>query len=162
MILDAKATLGMGQRLLRGNPEQLKMVDMALDYWRTTRPAPWRDPRVLRYTDKLLTDDQIESGARRRSCRQVRRVQPEAAHRRQPARGRDMIQIPGRGAAPVAIPGPAGAKGAAITTTCLSRRFVRVHRRRSKCAFEAASEGFLIVVVREGRFSDCASPCSTV
>ena len=32
MILDAKATLGVGQQLLRGNPEQLKMVDMALDY----------------------------------------------------------------------------------------------------------------------------------
>jgi len=30
MILDAKATLGVGQQLLRGNPEQLKMVDMAL------------------------------------------------------------------------------------------------------------------------------------
>jgi hypothetical protein len=64
MILDAKATLGMGQRLLRGNPEQLKMVDMALDYLEEDTARTLGEIKEFsRYTDKLLTDDQIESGA---------------------------------------------------------------------------------------------------
>ena len=64
MILDAKATLGMGQQLLRGNPEQLKMVDMALDYLEDDTSRTLGEIREFsRYTDKLLTDDQIESGA---------------------------------------------------------------------------------------------------
>jgi len=64
MILDAKATLGVGQQLLRGNPEQLKMVDMALDYLEDDTARTLGEIREFsRYTDKLLTDDQIESGA---------------------------------------------------------------------------------------------------
>jgi len=64
MILDAKTTLGVGQQLLRGNPEQLKMVDMALDYLEDDTSRTLGEIREFsRYTDKLLTDDQIESGA---------------------------------------------------------------------------------------------------
>ena len=64
MILDAKATLGVGQQLLRGNPDQLKMVDMALDYLEDDTSRTLGEIREFsRYTDKLLTDDQIESGA---------------------------------------------------------------------------------------------------
>lgn len=64
MILDAKATLGVGQQLLRGNPEQLKMVDMALDYLEEDTSRTLGEIREFtRYTDRLLTDDQIESGA---------------------------------------------------------------------------------------------------
>jgi hypothetical protein len=64
MILDAKATLGMGQRLLRGNPEQLKMVDMALDYLEEDTARTLGEIREFsRYTDKLITEEQIESGA---------------------------------------------------------------------------------------------------
>ncbi|MGA3343982.1 MAG: hypothetical protein ABSC76_03845 [Terracidiphilus sp.] len=64
MILDAKATLGMGQQLLRGNPEQLKMVDMALEYLEDDTSRTLGEIREFsHYTDKLLTDDQIESGA---------------------------------------------------------------------------------------------------
>jgi len=64
MILDAKATLGVGQQLLRGNPEQLKMVDMALDYLEDDTSRTLGEIREFsRYTDKLLIDDQIESGA---------------------------------------------------------------------------------------------------
>ena len=117
MILDAKATLGVGQSLLRGNPEQLKMVDMALDYLEDDTSRTLGEIREFsRYTDKLLTDDQIESGA----------MADEAASKfaefnqklitagSQPA-GADMIQIPGLAAAPdpVAIPRtPASGKGA--------------------------------------------------
>jgi hypothetical protein len=64
MILDAKATLGVGQQLLRGNPEQLKMVDMALEYLEDDTSRTLGEIREFsHYTDKLLTDDQIESGA---------------------------------------------------------------------------------------------------
>jgi hypothetical protein len=64
MILDAKATLGVGQRLLRGNPEQLKIVDMALDYLEEDTARTLGEIREFsRYTDKLLTNEQIESGA---------------------------------------------------------------------------------------------------
>jgi hypothetical protein len=64
MILDAKATLGVGQRILRGNPEQLKMVDMALEYLEDDTARTLGEIREFsRYTDKLLTDEQIESGA---------------------------------------------------------------------------------------------------
>lgn len=64
MILDAKATLSVGQRLLRGNPEQLKMVDMALDYLEEDTARTLGEIREFsRYTDKLLTEEQIESGA---------------------------------------------------------------------------------------------------
>ena len=64
MILDAKATLGVGQQLLRGNPEQLKMVDMALEYLEDDTSRTLGEIKEFsRYTDKLLTDDQIESGA---------------------------------------------------------------------------------------------------
>ena len=115
MILDAKATLGVGQRLLRGNPEQLKMVDMALDYLEEDTARTLGEIREFsRYTDKLLTDDQIESGA----------MADEAAGKfaefnqklltdgNQPA-GADMIQIPGMATPePAAIPRtPASGKG---------------------------------------------------
>ena len=64
MILDAKATLGVGQRLLRGNPEQLKMVDMALDYLEEDTARTLGEIREFsRYTDKLITEEQIEAGA---------------------------------------------------------------------------------------------------
>ena len=64
MILDAKATLGVGQQLLRGNPEQLKMVDMALEYLEDDTSRTLGEIREFsRYTDKLLTNEQIESGA---------------------------------------------------------------------------------------------------
>jgi hypothetical protein len=115
MILDAKATLGVGQRLLRGSPEQLQMVDMALDYLEEDTARTLGEIREFsRYTDKLLTDDQIESGA----------MADEAAGKfaefnqklltdgNQPA-GADMIQIPGMATPePAAIPRtPASGKG---------------------------------------------------
>lgn len=107
MILDAKATLGVGQQLLRGNPEQLKMVDMALDYLEEDTARTLGEIREFsRYTDKLLTDEQIESGA----------AADEAAARfaefsqklltagdKPPAA--DMIEIPGISSpAPAAVP----------------------------------------------------------
>jgi hypothetical protein len=107
MILDAKATLGVGQQLLRGNPEQLKMVDMALDYLEEDTSRTLGEIREFsRYTDKLLTDDQIESGAAadEAAAKFAEFNQKLLSAGSQPA-GADLIQIPGMAAPePIAIP----------------------------------------------------------
>jgi hypothetical protein len=113
MILDAKATLGVGQRLLRGNPEQLKMVDMALDYLEEDTSRTLGEIREFsRYTDKLLTDDQIESGAAadEASAKFAEFNQKLLTAGNQPA-GADMIGIPGV-AAPEPLRMPPAAPGA--------------------------------------------------
>jgi hypothetical protein len=105
MSLDAKETLGVGQRLLRGNPEQLKMVDMALEYLEDDTSRTLGEIREFsRYTDKLLTDDQIESGAAadEAASKFAEFSQKLLTDGNKPA-GADMIQIPGM-AAP-ALPG---------------------------------------------------------
>lgn len=115
MILDAKATLGVGQRLLRGNPEQLKMVDMALDYLEDDTARTLGEIREFsRFTDRLLTDEQIESGAAadEAASRFAEFNQKLLTAGSQPA-GADMIQIPGMSApepAPIPRTSP-GAKG---------------------------------------------------
>lgn len=115
MILDAKATLGVGQRLLRGNPEQLKMVDMALEYLEDDTSRTLGEIREFsRFTDKLLTDEQIESGAAadEAASKFAEFNQKLLTAGNQPA-GADMIQIPGMAAPePAAIPrAPAKGKG---------------------------------------------------
>jgi hypothetical protein len=107
MILDAKATLGVGQQLLRGNPEQLKMVDMALDYLEDDTARTLGEIREFsRYTDKLLTDDQIESGAAadEAAAKFAEFNQKLLTAGSQPT-GADMIHIPGMEAPePVRMP----------------------------------------------------------
>src|SRR5579863_891238 len=97
MILDAKATLGAGQRLLRGNPEQLKMVDMALEYLEDDTSRTLGEIREFtRYTDKLLTDEQIEQGAAadEAAARFAEFNQKLLDAGNQPA-GADLIHVPG-------------------------------------------------------------------
>jgi hypothetical protein len=113
MILDAKATLGVGQRLLRGNPEQLKMVDMALDYLEEDTSRTLGEIREFsRYTDKLLTDDQIESGAAadEASAKFAEFNQKLLTAGSQPA-GADLLGIPGVAPPePLKVPPAPGAK----------------------------------------------------
>jgi len=110
MILDAKATLGVGQRLLRGNPEQLKMVDMALEYLEDDTSRTLGEIREFtRYTDKLLTDDQIESGAAadEAASKFAEFSQKLLTDGNKPV-GADMIEIPGIAAPePLRMPRPA-------------------------------------------------------
>lgn len=104
MILDAKATLGAGQRLLRGNPEQLKMVDMALEYLEDdTSRTLGEIKEFTRFTDKLLTDEQIESGAAadEAAAKFAEFNQKLLDAGNQPA-GADLIHVPG-----MAVPDPA-------------------------------------------------------
>jgi phage shock protein A len=111
MILDAKATLGVGQRLLRGSPEQLKMVDMAIDYLEEDTARTLGEIREFsRYTDRLLTDEQIESGAAadEAAAKFAEFNQKLLTSGSQPSMA-DMVQIPG---VPDAAPVPV-ARGAA-------------------------------------------------
>ena len=107
MILDAKATLGVGQQLLRGNPEQLKMVDMALDYLEDDTSRTLGEIREFsRYTDKLLTDDQIESGAAAdEAAAKFAEFNQKLLTSGNQSTGADMIHIPGMEApAPAKMP----------------------------------------------------------
>jgi hypothetical protein len=107
MILDAKATLGMGQQLLRGNPEQLKMVDMALEYLEDDTSRTLGEIREFsRYTDKLLTDDQIESGAAAdEAASKFAEFNQKLLTSGNQTTGADMIHIPGMEAPePVKMP----------------------------------------------------------
>jgi hypothetical protein len=97
MILDAKATLGVGQQLLRGNPEQLKMVDMALDYLEDDTARTLGEIKEFsRYTDKLLTDDQIESGAAAdEAAARFAEFNQKLLTSGSQSTGADMIRVPG-------------------------------------------------------------------
>ena len=103
MILDAKDTLGVGQTLLRGNPEQLKMVDMALDYLEEDTSRTLGEIKEFsRYTDKLLTDDQIESGAAADdAAAKFAEFNQKLLTSGNQASGSDQIHIPGMDLAPV-------------------------------------------------------------
>jgi hypothetical protein len=108
MILDAKATLGVGQQLLRGNPEQLKMVDMALDYLEEDTSRTLGEIKEFsRYTDKLLTDDQIESGAAAdEAAAKFAEFNQKLLTSGNQSAGADMIHVPGMDVpAPMKMPG---------------------------------------------------------
>jgi len=114
MILDAKSTLSVGQQLLRGKPEQLQMVDMALEFLeQDTAQTLGQIREFSRFTDKLMTDESLESGANAELARQqfaefsqkllTAGSQPSAA---------DFIQLPG-----VSVPVARAASAAASTKT---------------------------------------------
>jgi exonuclease VII large subunit len=64
MILDAQATLGIGQRLLKGNPEQLKMNDMAIEYLNEDASRTLGEMKEFsRFTESISIDDAIARGA---------------------------------------------------------------------------------------------------
>jgi phage shock protein A len=64
MILDAQATLSIGQRLLKGDPEQLKLMDMALDYLDEDTSRTLGEMREFsRFTESISIDDAIARGA---------------------------------------------------------------------------------------------------
>jgi hypothetical protein len=64
MVLAAKRTLGVGIRLLKGDPEQLKLVDGAIEYLQDDAAQTIGEIEEFnRYSDKLLTDIDIENNA---------------------------------------------------------------------------------------------------
>jgi hypothetical protein len=119
MILDAKATLGMGQQLLRGNPEQLKMVDMALDYLEDDTARTLGEIREFsRYTDKLLTDDQIESGAAADdAASKFAEFNQKLLTSGSQSAGADMIHVPG-----MEVPEPLKMPGTLASVTAASAK----------------------------------------
>jgi hypothetical protein len=118
MILDAKATLGVGQQLLRGNPEQLKMVDMALDYLEEDTSRTLGEIKEFsRYTDKLLTDDQIESGAAAdEAAAKFAEFNQKLLTSGNQSAGADMIHVPGMDVPePLKMPGTLASVAASST-----------------------------------------------
>jgi hypothetical protein len=97
MIMDAKSTLAAGQRILKGNPEQLAMYDMALEFLEDDTARTLGEIREFtRFTDKLLTDDKIEAGANAELAKQefAKFKEKLLASSNAPAAA-DLIQIPG-------------------------------------------------------------------
>lgn len=71
MILDAKSTLSVGQRLLKGDPEQLKLVDGAIEFLAEDAARTLGEIQEFnRFSDKMLTDIDIENGANAELARQ--------------------------------------------------------------------------------------------
>jgi hypothetical protein len=106
-ILDAKSTLSIGQRLLRGNPEQLKLVDAAIEYLAEDASRTIGEIREFsRYSDKLLTDIDIENGAQAESAKEHFAVFNQkllSASNSQPVSILDSI-VPDSNKTPVAVP----------------------------------------------------------
>src|SRR5208282_2529292 len=71
MILDAKKTLGIGMRLLKGDPEQLKLVDGAIEFLTEDAARTLGEIQEFnRFSDKMLTDIDIENSANAEMARQ--------------------------------------------------------------------------------------------
>jgi hypothetical protein len=63
-ILDAKNTLSIGQRLLQGDSEQVKLVDGAIEFLQEDAARTLGEIEEFnRFSDKMLTDIDIENGA---------------------------------------------------------------------------------------------------
>ena len=117
MILAAKSTLSFGQRLLKGKPEQLELVDMALEYLeQDTANTLGQIREFSRYTDKLTTDQDIESGANAELARQqfAEFSQKLLTSGNEPS-GADLIQIPGMANTP-AVPVSRSASASSSST----------------------------------------------
>jgi hypothetical protein len=70
MILDAKKTLGVGMRLLKGDPEQLKLVDGAIEFLTEDAAQTLGEIQEFnRFSDKMLTDIDIENSANAQMAR---------------------------------------------------------------------------------------------
>jgi hypothetical protein len=70
MILDAKKTLGVGMRLLKGDPEQLKLVDGAIEFLTEDASRTLGEIQEFnRFSDKMLTDIDIQDSANAQMAR---------------------------------------------------------------------------------------------
>lgn len=71
MILEAKKTLGVGMRLLKGDPEQLKLVDGAIEFLQEDAATTLGEIQEFnRFSDKMLTNIDIENSANAEMARQ--------------------------------------------------------------------------------------------
>ena len=106
MILDAKRTLGVGMRLLKGDPEQLKLVDGAIEFLTEDAARTLGEIQEFnRFSDKMLTDIDIENSANAELARQKfadMSNKLEASANRPSAV--DQLQQALAGATPISIP----------------------------------------------------------
>ena len=105
IIVAAKSTLSFGQRLLKGKPEQEQMVDMAIEYLeQDTAQTLGQIREFSRFTDKLTTDQDIESGANAEIARQqFAEFSQKLITAGSTPTVADLIQIPGM-STPVPVP----------------------------------------------------------
>lgn len=70
-IMDAKATLGVGMRLLEGDSEEVKLVNMDIEYLQADAAQTLGEIQEFnRFSDKMLTDIDIENSANAELARQ--------------------------------------------------------------------------------------------
>lgn len=116
MILDAKATLSIGMRLLRGDPEQLKLVDGAIEFLTEDAAQTLGEIQEFnRFSDKMLTDIDIENSANAEMARQkfAEFGDKVTASANRPS-AVDQLQAVTLGAAPVTIHNAGVGRGAAV------------------------------------------------
>jgi hypothetical protein len=108
MILDAKATLGIGMRLLRGDSEQLKLVDGAIEFLQDDAAQTLGEIQEFnRFSDKMLTDIDIENSANAELARKRfadMGTKLEASANRPSAVDQLQAALAGANSSPISIP----------------------------------------------------------
>jgi septal ring factor EnvC (AmiA/AmiB activator) len=106
MILDAKKTLSVGLRLLKGDDEQLKLVDGAIEFLTEDAARTLGEIQEFnRFSDKMLTDIDISNSANAEMARAKfaeMGTKLEASANRPSAV--DQLQAAMNGAGPISIP----------------------------------------------------------
>jgi hypothetical protein len=119
MILEAKRTLGIGMRLLKGDPEQLKLVDGAIEFLTEDAAQTLGEIQEFnRFSDKMLTNIDIENSANAEMARQKFAEfsgKVEASANRPSAV--DQLQAALAGATPVTVSNANVGRGTAVGST---------------------------------------------
>jgi len=106
VILDAKKTLGVGMRLLKGDSEQLKLVDGAIEFLTEDASRTLGEIQEFnRFSDKMLTDIDIQDSANAQMARdkfaELGKKMDESASRPSAV---DQLQAAMAKAGPISIP----------------------------------------------------------
>src|SRR5208337_4118717 len=99
MILDAKATLSIGMRLLKGDDAQLKLVDGAIEFLQEDASRTLGEIEEFNhFSDKMLTDIDIENGANaERASKQFVQFGIKLDEDAQRPAGADLLMLPAAG-----------------------------------------------------------------
>lgn len=119
MILEAKRTLGIGMRLLKGDPEQLKLVDGAIEFLTEDAAQTLGEIQEFnRFSDKMLTDIDIENSANAEMARAkfAEFGEKVTASANRPS-AVDQLQAALTGATPVSVSNANVGRGTAVGST---------------------------------------------
>jgi hypothetical protein len=126
---------------VRGNPEQLKMVDMALDYLEEDTSRTLGEIKEFsRYTDKLLTDDQIESGAAAdEAAAKFAEFNQKLLTSGNQSAGADEIHVPG-----MDVPAPLKMPGTLASVPASSAKSGSEYDKRGSCLSTVTTTGCVL------------------